>query len=100
MSIESLYELEDAAKESLLQCRRNSLPQVDALLMAGWKYELPEIVNRKDGEAFTRMDTEPWQWYWRSPPKRKGNKGRKYLSTTMAFNALNRMNKSATHAAD
>lgn len=83
-----LDNLEEAAKQTMLEIRANCMPQVDALIMAGWRYELPEIVNRKDGE--TRMETEPWQWYWRSPPKRKGSKGRRYLSTTQAFNALQR----------
>jgi hypothetical protein len=50
--------------------------QVSALLAAGWRFELP-------GD-----DSEPWQWYWRAPPKRKGSKGRKYLSTNQAHNAL------------
>ena len=80
--------------EIWLEIRRNCMPQVDALIAAGWRYELPEIVNRKDITVQeNRMDTEPWQWYWRSPPKRQGSKGRKYLSTQQAFNALNRLNQ-------
>jgi hypothetical protein len=82
--------LSELAEQTKLEIRRNCMPQVDALLMAGWKYELPEIANRKDGENFTRMDTEPWQWYWRAPSKRAGGKGRRYLSTNQAFNALQR----------
>ena len=85
--------LAELAEQTKLEIRRNCMPQVDALLMAGWKYELPEITNRKDGENFTRMDTEPWQWYWRAPAKRKGSKGRRYLSTNQAFNALNKQSK-------
>lgn len=77
--------------EITLEIRANCMPQVDALMAAGWRFELPEVVNRKDGE--TRMETEPWQWYWRSPPKRKGSKGQKYWSTQMAFNALQRQLK-------
>lgn len=34
-------------------------------------------------------DPEPWQWYWRAPKKPGYRKrGRKYLSTNQAFNAL------------
>lgn len=79
--------LEDGAKEVMLQCRAHCMPQVDVLIAAGWKFELPEIVNRKDGEP-PHMETEPWQWYWRRPARRKGSKGMKFWSTTMAFNAL------------
>lgn len=89
----------EPVKESFLECRRNSLPDVDALLSAGWRYELPEIVNHKEGEP-SHMETEPWQWYWRSPPKRKGSKGRRYLSTTQAFNALKRLSSLPTTRQD
>lgn len=64
-------------EETKLECRRNCMPQVDALLTAGWRFELPKL-----------QDSEPWQWYWRSPPKRKGSKGRFHWSTTQAYNAL------------
>lgn len=80
-------ELDEAGKRVWLEIRKASLVEVDALLLAGWKFELPEIVNGWGGE------TEPWQWYWRSPPKRRGSKGRKYWSTTQAFNALRRRTK-------
>lgn len=66
-----------------LEQRERDMPQVNALLDAGWKFELPEIVN-----GWKRTSTEPWQWYWRSPPKRRGSKGRRYMSTQQAFNAL------------
>lgn len=95
------FALAELADQTKLEIRRNCMPQVDALLLAGWKWELPEIVNRKDGENFTRMDTEPWQWYWRAPSKRAGGKGRRYLSTNQAFNALQReaQNAKLRHAA-
>ena len=73
--------------------RHECMPQVEALIDAGWKYELPELVNRKDGDKKPLMETEPWQWYWRAPSKRKGSKGRRYLSTNQAFNALNKKSK-------
>jgi hypothetical protein len=53
--------------------------QADALILAGWRWELPKIDN-----------PDIFQWYWRSPPKRKGSKGRKYWSTNQAHNALMR----------
>lgn len=56
---------------------REDMIQVRALLQAGWKYELPG-----DG------DYDPYQWYWRAPPKRANSRGRKYLSTNQAFNAM------------
>lgn len=86
----SKEEWDAKVEESILETRRRSMHEVDALLAADWKFELPEIVNRREGEP-EHMGTEPWQWYWRSPPKRKNSKGRKYLSTTQAFNALNRL---------
>lgn len=66
------------SRQTMLDIRRASLVQVEALLAAGWRYELP------------REDLEPWQWYWRAPPKRPGKPGRKYLSTNQAFNAMRR----------
>lgn len=86
----SVEEWRDAVQESILESRNAALPQVDALLQAGWRYELPEIVNRKEGEPPAKHFTEPWQWYWRAPSKRKGHPGRRYLSTNQAFNAMNR----------
>jgi hypothetical protein len=84
-----LDELGENGKRVWLEIRRNCMPQVETLLAAGWRFELPEIVNRTERNPVL-MDTEPWQWYWRSPPKRKGSKGRKYLSTQQAYNALMR----------
>lgn len=75
--------IEQLAHEAKLESRANCMPQVDALMAAGWKWELPEIANN-----WPHSETEPWQWYWRSPPKRAGRKGRKYWSTNQAFNAL------------
>lgn len=69
-------------EESKLECRRNCLPQVDALIDAGWRFELPAT-----------KDSEPWQWYWRSPPKRKGSKGKFHWSTQQAYNALMKQKK-------
>lgn len=59
--------------------------QADALIMAGWKWELPAI-----------SDPDIFQWYWRRPPRRKGSKGRKYLSTNQAYSALMREQSRST----
>lgn len=76
-------------EETKLESRRACMPEVDALIAAGWLFELPEIVNRKEGDP-PRMETEPWQWYWRAPKKGNRTQGRKYWSTTQAYNALKR----------
>ena len=59
---------------------REGEKQANDLLAAGWRFELPDV-----------SDPEVWQWYWRAPPKRAGGKGRKYLSTNQAWNALQRL---------
>lgn len=56
--------------------------QADALIMAGWRFELPAI-----------DDPDIFQWYWRRPPRRRGSRGRKYWSTNQAYNALMRQTK-------
>jgi hypothetical protein len=78
-----MMDLDVLAEEAKLDSRRASWPQVDALLDAGWKFELPEIVN-----GYKNTETEPWQWYWRRPAKRKNSKGRRYHSTNQAYNAM------------
>jgi hypothetical protein len=52
--------------------------QIDALMGAGWSLELP------------RGDLDAWAWAWRSPPKRKNSKGKRWASTQQAFNAYMR----------
>jgi len=61
------------------QGRMETLPQVDALMAANWKFEVPH-----------ENATEPWQLYWRRPPRRKNSKGMFFWSTNQAFNALKR----------
>jgi hypothetical protein len=75
--------------ENKLETRREGARQAEILIDAGWKFELSEIVNYPDNPS--TIESEPWQWYWRSPPKRKGSKGRKYLSTKQAYNALKKI---------
>lgn len=80
----------------MIDAVEESLEQADALLFAGWSFELPEIVNRiedRHGSYRPMMGTEVWQWYWRAPPKRQGQKGRRYLSTNQAYRALMREKK-------
>lgn len=82
----------EAWREHMAKCDREQrnayMIQVDALLLAGWSFELPEIVNHnppKQNWSHTR--SEPWQWYWRRPGPRGG---RRFLSTSQAYNALQR----------
>jgi len=83
--------LDNLGHEAMMECRRNSVVECDVLIAAEWRYELPEIVNHNPPKHdWSKHESEPWQWYWRSPPKRKNSKGRKYWSTTQAFNALKR----------
>ena len=65
------------AEKTWLDIRRAAIPQVEALLVAGWRFELPDS-----------PDPEPWQWYWRRPPRRKRSKGMLFRSTQQAHNAL------------
>ena len=55
---------------------RSEVDKCRALLHAGW---LP---------LFPFDDAMPYQWQWRAPTKRVGKPGRKYLSTSQAFNAM------------
>lgn len=83
MTIEEWMAYKEQCKH---EARMSTLPQVDALLMAGWKFELPAI-----------NDPEPFQWYWRRPPRRKGVKGRLFRSTNQAYLALMRDEKSSSN---
>lgn len=70
-------------RQTIEEARARDMVQVRALLQAGWKLELPE------GD----YDYEPYQWQWRAPAKRANSRGRKYLSTNQAFNAMNRVQR-------
>lgn len=65
------------AREAMLESRRAGQKQADELMGAGWRFEIP-----------SESATEPWQWFWRAPPKRANAQGRLYRSTQQAFNAL------------
>lgn len=69
--------LAQAAEAVKLEARAAGQREADALMAAGWRFEIP-----------SESATEPWQWYWYAPPKRKNSNGRKYLSTSQAFNAM------------
>ena len=47
----------------------------------------PEIEDHHSRHPFTG-NVPVMSWYWRRPPRRKGQKGRFFLSTNQAFNAL------------
>lgn len=59
-----------------LRWERNCKPQVEALIAAGWTFELSD------------HDLDTWQWAWRRPPRRPGKPGRRFASTQQAYNAL------------
>lgn len=72
------YNLPQYAHLQTLAARRECMPQVHALLRAGWRFELPE------------GDPEPSAWYWRRLPRRKGSKGMFFASTNQAYQAMMR----------
>lgn len=72
-----------AVRANREQMNEADLDQAIELWLAGWTSETPH-----------QTQTDIFSWYWRSPPKRKG-KGRRYLSTQQALNALRRQ-KSAS----
>jgi hypothetical protein len=84
---EEKAEIIEGAEKVKLEARAKAVRQCDALIDAGWRYELPEIVNRREGKPPSHYETEPWQWYWRRPPRRKG-KGMKFWSTNQAYTHL------------
>jgi hypothetical protein len=53
-----------------------AMPQVRALLAAGWRVEWPD------------HDLDTWQWAWRRPARRPGQPGRRFASTNQAFQSL------------
>lgn len=53
--------------------------QASALWAAGWTAETPHATQE-----------DIMSYYWRRPGKRKGKKGRLFLSTNQAYNAMTR----------
>lgn len=60
-----------------LYCTDRDKKQVDDLIVAGFRFEIPTECNA--GLA---------QWYWRAPLTGRARKGRKFLSTNQAWNYL------------
>jgi hypothetical protein len=60
------------------------------LSAAGWT---PEIEKHHTPHPYTGS-VDVMSWYWRRPARRKGQKGRRYLSTNQAWNAY----KKAAHS--
>jgi len=58
--------------------RDEELGQAIELWLAGWKSEP------------VRQGSEIMSWYWRRPPKGKRKKGKLFLSTQQAINALHK----------
>lgn len=56
------------------------LNQCEALIDAGWKFE----VNPK-------YELEIWQWAWRRPPRRKNSPGMRFASTNQAYQHLRKL---------
>lgn len=58
---------------------RLHMQQCDALIDAGWRFEIPHSDY-----------LETWQWAWRRPPRRKGQ-GMRFASTQQAYNHLRKL---------
>lgn len=68
--------LRRAGEQNRNDWNKACMPQVEALIAAGWRFEL------------VREDSDPWQWAWRRPPRRAGSEGMRFASTQQAYNAL------------
>jgi hypothetical protein len=67
-------------REDELIMDRLRMQQCDALIDAGWRFEIPRA---------TYLET--WQWAWRRPPRRKASKGMRFASTQQAYNHLRKL---------
>ncbi len=67
-------------RECELESDRRNMAQVDALIDAGWKFEIPSMPDIM----------EVWQWAWRRPARRPGSKGMRFASTNQAYQHLRR----------
>jgi hypothetical protein len=63
-----------------LQTTLDGMPQVEALMSAGWLFEC------------VHENSEPWQWAWRRPKRRANSKGMRFASTNQAYQALRKEN--------
>ena len=76
--------LDIAAREGHKQRNDADMEKALELSAAGWT---PELEPQHTPHPFTGC-VDVMSWYWRRPPRRKGSKGRRYLSTNQAWNAL------------
>ncbi len=76
--------LEIAARCGHKESNAADMEKALELSAAGWS---PEIEKQHTPHPFTGS-VDVMSWYWRSPPKRQGWKGRRYLSTNQAWDAL------------
>lgn len=65
------------------EMNERDLGKATELWLAGWKSETPYPQTQKDIMS----------WYWRRPPRGNRKKGRLFLSTDQAYNALLRETK-------
>lgn len=72
MPVQVIGEIEDSELDRM---------QADALLLAGWTFELPELLYG------WRTSSPLMSWYWRAPAKPGRKKGKRCLSTNQAYNA-------------
>lgn len=62
------------------QFEREYQLKAQELIDAGWKFE---VNNEYHADQIMG-------WYWRRPPRRKGSKGMRFMSTDQALNHLRR----------
>lgn len=79
--------LDIAARASHKESNEAEMEKALELSAAGWT---PEIEKQHTPHPFTG-NVDVMSWYWRRPARRKGSKGKKYLSTNQAWNALKKL---------
>ncbi|MFK5923259.1 MAG: hypothetical protein QM496_13865 [Verrucomicrobiota bacterium] len=75
--------LEIGARNSHKEANEKEMEKALELSSAGWTQEQHVC------HPFTKS-VDVMSWYWRRPARRKGMKGRLFLSTNQAYNAMNR----------
>ena len=86
--------LDIAARASHKESNDAEMEKALELSAAGWT---PEIEKHHTPHPLTG-NVDVMSWYWRRPARRKGQKGRRYLSTNQAWNALNREQNASVEA--
>jgi len=76
--------LDILAKASHQEREKKDMEQALELSAAGWQ---AEIQPHHTPHPFTG-NVQVMSWYWRRPARRKNQKGRLYLSTNQAWNAM------------